>query len=278
MEKSAIALRMTNGTGQFIKDYMFPRSKEDTVSTISEQLGAYREIKELSLIHIFAFKEALLETVAFPNSITTVGAQPFRNNKGKDGSHVVEVTTTNKEHRKLTDDTYVINYTGKIGLDEVEDKVTVEFDKADYTGKEIKPTVTIEGLKEGTDFEVSYTDNVELGVGHVIIKGIGKYEGTLNKTFKIVASDKANVVVKPSAPSTKADDFDKDSIKTVSYTHLDVYKRQGGAGAGVFSELPELPALLLDEAVSETEFSEPFFSEDFSFLPSLSESFCARCV
>ena len=46
MEKSAIALRMTNGTGQFIKDYMFPRSKEDTVSAISEQLAAYREIKE----------------------------------------------------------------------------------------------------------------------------------------------------------------------------------------------------------------------------------------
>ncbi|MFR8180360.1 MAG: hypothetical protein ACLU80_11255 [Dorea sp.] len=27
-------------------DYMFPKSKEDTVSTISDQLGAYREIKE----------------------------------------------------------------------------------------------------------------------------------------------------------------------------------------------------------------------------------------
>lgn len=46
MEKSAIALRMTNGTGQFIKDYMFPKSKEDTISAISEQLAAYREIKE----------------------------------------------------------------------------------------------------------------------------------------------------------------------------------------------------------------------------------------
>lgn len=46
MEKSAIALRMTNGTGQFIRDYMFPKSKEDTVAVISEQLGAYREIKE----------------------------------------------------------------------------------------------------------------------------------------------------------------------------------------------------------------------------------------
>lgn len=46
MQKSAIALKMTNGTSQFIKDYMFPKSKEDTISAISEQLAAYREIKE----------------------------------------------------------------------------------------------------------------------------------------------------------------------------------------------------------------------------------------
>ena len=31
MEKSAIALRMTNGTGQFIRDYMFPRSQESAI-------------------------------------------------------------------------------------------------------------------------------------------------------------------------------------------------------------------------------------------------------
>lgn len=46
MEKSAIALRMTSGTGQFIRDYMFPKSRENTVAAISEQLGAYREIRE----------------------------------------------------------------------------------------------------------------------------------------------------------------------------------------------------------------------------------------
>lgn len=46
MEKSAIALKMTSGTGQFIRDYMFPRSRENTVAVISEQLGAYREIRE----------------------------------------------------------------------------------------------------------------------------------------------------------------------------------------------------------------------------------------
>lgn len=37
---------MTNGTGQFIRDYMFPKSTSDTIGTISEQLDAYRQIKE----------------------------------------------------------------------------------------------------------------------------------------------------------------------------------------------------------------------------------------
>lgn len=39
-------MKMTNGTGQFIRDYMFPKSEGDTIETISEQLGAYRDIKE----------------------------------------------------------------------------------------------------------------------------------------------------------------------------------------------------------------------------------------
>lgn len=46
MQKSAIALKMTNGTGQFIRDYMFPKSTGGTIEKISEQLGAYRDIRE----------------------------------------------------------------------------------------------------------------------------------------------------------------------------------------------------------------------------------------
>lgn len=46
MEKSAIALKMTNGTGQFIRDYMFPKSEGRAIEKISEQLGDYRDIKE----------------------------------------------------------------------------------------------------------------------------------------------------------------------------------------------------------------------------------------
>lgn len=46
MEKSAIALQMSNGTGQFIRDYMFPKSESDAIGELSQQLGAYRDIKE----------------------------------------------------------------------------------------------------------------------------------------------------------------------------------------------------------------------------------------
>ena len=46
MEKSAIALRMTDGTGQFIKDYMFPKGTGDAIEKLSQQLGSYRDICE----------------------------------------------------------------------------------------------------------------------------------------------------------------------------------------------------------------------------------------
>lgn len=46
MEKSAIALKVTDGTGQFIKDYMFPKNDGDIIGKISEQLGSYRDIRE----------------------------------------------------------------------------------------------------------------------------------------------------------------------------------------------------------------------------------------
>ena len=45
MEKSAIALRMTSGTGQFIRIICSLRAGRIRFAVISEQLGAYREIR-----------------------------------------------------------------------------------------------------------------------------------------------------------------------------------------------------------------------------------------
>ena len=53
-----------------------------------------------------------------------------------------------------------------------------------YTGKAIKPKVTVSGASV-SDYTISYADNVRPGTAKVIIKGKGKYTGSVEKTFKI---------------------------------------------------------------------------------------------
>ena len=62
---------------------------------------------------------------------------------------------------------------------------SLEYSNYDYTGKEIRPAVTCEGLTEGTDFTVSYKDNTNAGTAQVIITGIGNYSGTYTLEFTI---------------------------------------------------------------------------------------------
>ena len=59
-----------------------------------------------------------------------------------------------------------------------------------YTGEEFRPGVTISGeglapLVEGTDYDVSYQNNVNAGTARITVTGKGKYEGELSTTFKI---------------------------------------------------------------------------------------------
>lgn len=60
----------------------------------------------------------------------------------------------------------------------------------DYNGSEIEPEVTSVRLKgvtlsAGKDYEVSYSDNVNVGTAHCIITGIGEYSGSASKLFTI---------------------------------------------------------------------------------------------
>lgn len=58
-----------------------------------------------------------------------------------------------------------------------------------YTGYAICPAVTVYVnsilLREGTDYTVSYSNNVNMGTASVIITGIGSYSGTRTTTFRI---------------------------------------------------------------------------------------------
>lgn len=60
----------------------------------------------------------------------------------------------------------------------------------DYNGSEIEPEVTSVRLKgvtlsAGKDYEVSYSNNVNVGTAHCIITGIGEYSGSASKSFTI---------------------------------------------------------------------------------------------
>jgi hypothetical protein len=59
-----------------------------------------------------------------------------------------------------------------------------------YTGKEIRPSVTIKDgittLKKGTDYKLSYKNNINIGKAKVIITGIGNYTGTKTIYFNII--------------------------------------------------------------------------------------------
>lgn len=54
-----------------------------------------------------------------------------------------------------------------------------------YDGAEKKPAVKIDGLAEGTDFAVEYTNNIEAGTATVTVIGMGSYTGTITETFII---------------------------------------------------------------------------------------------
>ena len=60
-----------------------------------------------------------------------------------------------------------------------------------YTGSAItqEPLVTLDGktLEKDTDYTVSYDNNTAIGTATVTIKGIGNYEGTIEKKFSIKA-------------------------------------------------------------------------------------------
>ena len=67
--------------------------------------------------------------------------------------------------------------------------VTLEKDTYDYSGTAITPAAVVKDgdqiLKEGTDYTVTYADNVYAGTASVIIAGKGIYSGTKTVTFRI---------------------------------------------------------------------------------------------
>ena len=77
-----------------------------------------------------------------------------------------------------------------------------------YTGtkltqSEIKVVLNGKTLVNGTDYEVSYTDNTNAGTAKVNINGINAYNGTINKTFQIAKGTQKVKSLNPKSGATK---------------------------------------------------------------------------
>jgi len=83
-------------------------------------------------------------------------------------------------------------------------KVTPEIKTAVYTGEEISPSVTVKvgtaELTEGTDYDVTYRNNTEVGTATIVVTGKGSYAGVKTATFKITGTSLNKAVTVTASP------------------------------------------------------------------------------
>lgn len=123
------------------------------------------------------------------------------------------ITATLKDGDKTYTKSFVLNVTKPlINVD----TLSVSSIKAQtYTGKAITPAITVKDgskvLKSGTDYTVTYTNNVNPGTAAVTIKGIGSYTGERSVSFKIEKKN-SGLAAKQISKTTIS------GIKTKTYT------------------------------------------------------------
>ena len=68
----------------------------------------------------------------------------------------------------------------------------ISIGSATYTGKGVGPSIVVKygnkTLRKGTDYSLSYKNNIGIGYGTVTIVGKGNYVGSVSKNFKIIPS------------------------------------------------------------------------------------------
>lgn len=109
--------------------------------------------------------------------------------------------------------------------------IDLEYTKCLYDGEEKTPKVTIDGLTEGKDFTVVYSDNVNIGAAKVTVTGVGEIVGEKEVTFAIVETLEEEEItpgtIEELKPETNPDADSKSQDSTIGKTVKDkkyIYK------------------------------------------------------
>ena len=107
-------------------------------------------------------------------------------------AHEVIIAPQGSDNYAVTVDGELFNVTATtLSLEDISNHIVgLSENSFVYTGEEIRPTVLTDGtVTEGIDYNVIYSNNIEVGTGTVSVIGDGNYEGTVSLSFSITSSE-----------------------------------------------------------------------------------------
>ena len=148
---------------------------------------------------------AIQPTVTVKNGSTTLVNGTDYTLSYSNNTNIGTATVTATGKGKYTG---TISKTFTIGMKNIDTcTMTLSATSFTYTGSAIQPTVTIKNgsttLVNGTDYTLSYSNNIKAGTATVTASGKGKYGGSLSKTFTISAKKISSCTISLNASSFK---------------------------------------------------------------------------
>ena len=178
-------MTITNGTVSV--DKTSASKNEQVTVTVTPSDGYYFQKENLEVV----------KTVN-PSLTRTRGDIPVAGEISISGSDPVDLSVSRTYTFTVPDDGYELQvsatFTARTSI--TDDMVTLSATDFTYTGSDQKPTVSVNGLTEGTDYTVTFAETswVNAGTYSVSVSGISMYKGTITKTFTISAPEKPSIV------------------------------------------------------------------------------------
>ena len=197
-------------------------SKAVKFDIVGEDIANVAVVKDLKDVALTATSKRQKPVVTFKNGNALIENTDYTVKYYKNGKEVTSDIDNSGAFASTGTITVEVNgkgrYTGKItktynitGYD-ITSATVEEIKDQVYTGSAIEPEVKVTGQVDkngklvgrggiakifikGVDYTVEYSNNVEAGTAHVLIKGIGKYSGEIAKTFKITGVMNQNIEV-----------------------------------------------------------------------------------
>lgn len=185
-EAKVTIMGIGNYTGTVIKTFNIKDVEQKDIANLkisSVESQTYTGIKITPDVEIMDGNNKLIKDtdylLKYSNNINVGKAKISIQGKGNyKGTVTVEFNIIQNNDIQIKD-------IAELSITDIEDKI--------YTGKLITPEVRIKDgenvLIKNRDYTITYSDNMNIGTGRAIIRGIGNYTGKVEKKFEILAKD-----------------------------------------------------------------------------------------